>query len=422
MLGLGPMSGCSLSGLPVVGVAGPSGPGTGTSDSSSAGTVPWVNPGNVTADDGSFATSAAIFVAMPINSYYLDATNFGFAVPSGAVIWGVAGQFKRQSTISVGITDNLVVLVKGGTPGGTNHAAAGNWPTSEAFAGYGGFIDLWGQTLSSGDVNSSGFGIAISSAATATGTAEIDYATLAVYYVLAAPGAAPLVSVTDSLTLSDIFTPLEISFVSKTDTLTLADSLSPALGNLVSVVDSLALSDFPTVLEVSLLSVADSLTLTDSFSPLVVSFIDKTDTLTFAEVVVGGAEYAFIITDSLVLSDVVNPLLVNFASVVDGLTLTDFFSGTGIISFIITDSLTLTDALRVFLYYPLSVSDTIFLSENDTLVVVVEPSFPICPGPHHRPDTDCDRHPRPDMGGSFPGRPDMSQGAHSRPPLCPDEE
>jgi len=62
---------------------------TGGSDDSAAGTISWSNPGNITADDASYATAAAG------TSHYLKGA-FGFAIPSNATITGVMVEIKRS--------------------------------------------------------------------------------------------------------------------------------------------------------------------------------------------------------------------------------------------------------------------------------------------------------------------------------------
>jgi hypothetical protein len=45
-----------------------------------------------------------------------------------------------------------------GTAAGDNKAVAGTWSTNDAYVSYGGSSDLWGQTWSADEVNSSNFG------------------------------------------------------------------------------------------------------------------------------------------------------------------------------------------------------------------------------------------------------------------------
>lgn len=131
---------------------------------SSVGSVSWTNPTNV------FSTTWAngsTFVALTTSqeSNYIKATNFGFSIPSGATINGIIVNINRYADDNI-ITDGNVNIVKGGTIGTTNKAKSGNWPIvpvdRDIPAVYGSSTDLWGETWTSSDINSSNFGFAIS--------------------------------------------------------------------------------------------------------------------------------------------------------------------------------------------------------------------------------------------------------------------
>lgn len=71
-------------------VSGPKITGTGADGGGVA--VVWVNPGNITANDGAFATAALV----SNTSNELVATNFGFAIPAGAAITSVQVDVFKQ--------------------------------------------------------------------------------------------------------------------------------------------------------------------------------------------------------------------------------------------------------------------------------------------------------------------------------------
>lgn len=77
--------------------------------------------------------------------------------------------------------DHAVRLIKGGTVGGTSLASAAAWPTSEAYASYGGSSELWGQTWTTADINAANFGAAIS-ARVQNGTARVNHMRITVWY------------------------------------------------------------------------------------------------------------------------------------------------------------------------------------------------------------------------------------------------
>lgn len=65
-------------------VSGPTICGTGADG---GGAAPWSNPGNITLNDGSFAS--VVLTGIGTTSNELVATNFGFAIPNGAVVSSV---------------------------------------------------------------------------------------------------------------------------------------------------------------------------------------------------------------------------------------------------------------------------------------------------------------------------------------------
>ena len=73
-------------------------------DDAGVGTITWSDPGNITADDGAYAT------ALAGTSHYLVASNFGFTVPDNAVIDGVEvdiGRFANGAS-QTSLTDPTV--------------------------------------------------------------------------------------------------------------------------------------------------------------------------------------------------------------------------------------------------------------------------------------------------------------------------
>lgn len=169
------------------GSAGPSNPSAGADDAG-AGNIAWLNPGNVTASDNSRATSS-IFAASP-TTHILKATNYGFSVPANATIDGVELSVERQQSTATDVHDQTLKLLVGGTQVGSNKAAVGSWPTTEASATYGGPTDLWGTTLTPSDVNGSTFGAALQAALTTSNSvAKVDNVRITVYYTTAGSAA-----------------------------------------------------------------------------------------------------------------------------------------------------------------------------------------------------------------------------------------
>ena len=163
---------------------GPNSPSTLASDGT--GTFAWTNPGNASASDD--ARASATSPSGPPTGFTTDglnATGFGFSVPSHATINGVTVEIeRRKSNGTETVIDSSVRLIKGGTPTGDNKADGVNdWPTADAYKTYGGSADLWGSTLTPADVNASGFGVSLVAAFDQHDvTAEVDHIRITVHY------------------------------------------------------------------------------------------------------------------------------------------------------------------------------------------------------------------------------------------------
>jgi hypothetical protein len=142
-------------------------------DDPTIGAGVWVNPSNVTFDDGTdYANTPTPSSAI---SDYLSCTNFNFSpftIPADATLTGIQVEFwvASDSTQPDLACDNVVSLVINGVVSGANRAAAGSWPTSLTWNSYGGSTDLWGLgPMPLADVFASNFGAAISAASFAGG-------------------------------------------------------------------------------------------------------------------------------------------------------------------------------------------------------------------------------------------------------------
>lgn len=151
------------------------------------GTVAWSTPNNALASDNSYVTAD---LSGDVVSNYLKLTNFGFTLPTDAVIKGVIVSIERFATNGddESIKDGTIKLVKGGTVSGDNKAVADDWTETEGYHEYGSVSDLWGLTLTASDINASNFGVVISAEAGSTddgGVASIDHVKITVYYTSA---------------------------------------------------------------------------------------------------------------------------------------------------------------------------------------------------------------------------------------------
>jgi len=169
--------------------SGPINAGTGA-NRTGVGTIPWSNPGNITTAGTPFATCA---VTVGATSNYLQANNYGFNIPSNAVINGISMVMNRSSSgnnASPYFQDTEVKLVKGGVIQSTNKAVIGtNWTNNNVFgtATYGGSNDLWGTSWSPADINASNFGVVLSGVnpnTSFTRTVNVDYMQITVTYTI----------------------------------------------------------------------------------------------------------------------------------------------------------------------------------------------------------------------------------------------
>lgn len=158
---------------------GPLSPGT-VVDDSAVGSVAWTSPSSAATQNDLYA-AASSFSGQ--STHYLKATNFGFSIPSTAVILGVTVEIEKISSASV--QDAAVKLVKGGVVVGNDHSDAALWLTSDTntYDVYGGVSDMWGIALSPADVNASNFGVVLE-ALINLGTAQVDHIRITVTYQL----------------------------------------------------------------------------------------------------------------------------------------------------------------------------------------------------------------------------------------------
>lgn len=141
--------------------AGPNFVGTGANDSSNGGD-PWSNPGNITADDTSYASYNYVLFANYLTQF-LVGTNPGFSIPGGGTINGILVEMMldEEQTDGADINFNSVRLVKAGTQVGTNKSTGAFISGDFVTYSFGGAADLWGTTWTPAEINNSGFGVAL---------------------------------------------------------------------------------------------------------------------------------------------------------------------------------------------------------------------------------------------------------------------
>jgi hypothetical protein len=150
-------------------------------DKSDVATSVWQNTTSITSADGNYA-----YIDSPGTvSHWLEATGFGFSIPSDASISGIAAYFYRMGTAVGCQSDYSVKIVQDGVIGGTDHASSAPWPTNWTLALYGNSSDLWGLFWTPSQINDNDFGVAISAQNTLTNGSDcyIDYVQISVYYI-----------------------------------------------------------------------------------------------------------------------------------------------------------------------------------------------------------------------------------------------
>jgi len=157
--------------------------GTGTNDTS-IGSNNWANPGNITTNDGTYATTSFSGEVGGSISRYLRATNFGFSVPTGSTIDGILVEIEAKTSSSTRTWGN-VRIVKGAVISSTTKAgASGAVTTTDTFSSIptsGASTDKWGETWTAADINSSDFGVVASMSSRGL-TVSVDTIRITVYY------------------------------------------------------------------------------------------------------------------------------------------------------------------------------------------------------------------------------------------------
>lgn len=151
-------------------------------------TVGYTPAGNVTASDNVYAT-ASHCDCCDQNTQCLTVSDFGFAIPIGAVIDGIVLEVEKRRSAggSSGIVeDNGLQIMKGGALVGPNKSQYGiDWPLTDTYVSYGSSTDLWGTTWTAADINASNFGVSLASISYVCGatiTTRIDHVRMTVYY------------------------------------------------------------------------------------------------------------------------------------------------------------------------------------------------------------------------------------------------
>lgn len=160
---------------------GPNSPDTGANDAA-YGSLAWTSPGNVLASDNNRATAAVTNVNTP--TQYLKATDFDFAIPSGATIDGIIVEIERSATANACRDDRVRIVKADGSIGTSDKASGTDWATgADQVFSYGGAADLWGESWTPADINDVDFGVVLAVKwISGTPTARVDHIKITVHY------------------------------------------------------------------------------------------------------------------------------------------------------------------------------------------------------------------------------------------------
>jgi chitodextrinase len=149
--------------------------------------------GNITANDGLYRALTNAGVAGSTDTgRWIKARDFGFSIPSGAIIDGILVEINRYNPAGQNgyIRDNIISIIKSdGSIGTINKAITDKtWAESDPpdYVSYGGSDDKWEETWSPADINSSNFGVYINPSiykkSKGIARCAVDHVRITVYY------------------------------------------------------------------------------------------------------------------------------------------------------------------------------------------------------------------------------------------------
>lgn len=165
---------------------GPLYPGT-AADGGGGGTT-WTTPNNAKVEDTAVASCLNIGPGGGGGTpNQLNVTNFGFSIPTTAIIDGIKAEIKVQTTGGSNASDSgsVYLLYNGGNTNATNTPnPAQFWPVASlTWLTHGSSTSLWGRTWTPAEVNNANFGLSLSAfPPTGTSTINVDSVRLTVYW------------------------------------------------------------------------------------------------------------------------------------------------------------------------------------------------------------------------------------------------
>lgn len=121
------------------------------------GTEAWGTPGNITADDSSYASGAAASKDEQMN--YLKGASFGFNIPANSSINGIELRVRAKDSEVLGIAKltHAIIGKSDSTLGSDLISTDVSLTTTDTLYTYGSSTEKWGLTWTPSDINSSSF-------------------------------------------------------------------------------------------------------------------------------------------------------------------------------------------------------------------------------------------------------------------------
>lgn len=164
--------------------------GTGANQTG-VGTSAWTNVANVTADDATNAIMNPV-AGKNVQSNYLEGSNFGLSVPTGATINGIEIRGQFLDTTAIGALTHALVYHPTSGNGTDQEAGSTALTATPTDYTYGSASQLHGLSWTAADVNNSSFGVRFSCNTLASGVnwgiPECDAIWVKVHYTLSAGG------------------------------------------------------------------------------------------------------------------------------------------------------------------------------------------------------------------------------------------
>lgn len=141
--------------------AGPNSPSTVIDGG--GGSLSWISPNNAQTSNDIYTNTLSYPQNESVVTNYLKATNFGFSIPSNATITGIVAEIEKKASpynnLYYLVADKFVGLVIADSFGKGDRSNFSFWSTTDSYTSYGSSADLWDNSLTPTDINSTDFGL-----------------------------------------------------------------------------------------------------------------------------------------------------------------------------------------------------------------------------------------------------------------------